>query len=148
MGRNFRNHSSLVDSRESDPRIEGGAMAGSGSEATIGSHPSSFVPRRPPSMGRIAEILAPYCREKGIVRVQVFGSVARGETRPGSDVDLIVTFAPDREPRGLDYFGLPEDMEVLLGVPVDLMTPDTLAEMTNPYRRNSIICDTRELLAL
>ena len=123
-------------------------MAGKASEATIGSHPSSVVPRRPPLMGRMAEILAAYCREKGIIRVQVFGSVARGETRPGSDVDLIVTFAPDREPRGLDYFDLSGDMEVLLGVPVDVMTPDTLAELTNPYRRNSIICDTRELLAL
>ena len=58
MGRISRNHRRLRDSREANSQTEGGVMAGKASEATIGSHPSSVVPRRPPLMGRIAEILA------------------------------------------------------------------------------------------
>jgi len=104
--------------------------------------------KRPPSPERIAEILAPYCRAKGITRLQVFGSVARGQARQGSDVDLIATFDLSRKPRGLDFFAIPDEMEALLGVPVDLLTPEAIADMTNPYRKNSIVADAREILAL
>jgi len=61
---------------------------------------------------------------------------------------LIVTFAPGREPRGLDFYGLPDKIETLLGVPVDILTPEAVAAMTNPYRKNSIVADAREILAL
>jgi hypothetical protein len=104
--------------------------------------------KKPPTPERIAEVLAPFCRERGITRLQVFGSVARGQARQGSDVDLIVTFAPGREPRGLDFYGLPDKIETLLGVPVDILTPEAVAAMTNPYRKNSIVADAREILAL
>lgn len=50
----------------------------------------------------------------------VFGSVARGEQGPGSDVDVLVSFAG---PTRFDtYFGLKDEMEELLGRPVDLVT--------------------------
>ncbi len=104
--------------------------------------------RKPPSLEKIAEVLEPYCRERGITRVQVFGSVARGQARQGGDVDLIVTFAPGREPRGLHFYAIPNQMEALLGVPVQLMTEETLAEITNPFLKNSIVKDAREILAL
>jgi uncharacterized protein len=104
--------------------------------------------KKPPSLEKMAEVLEPYCREKGIIRLQVFGSVARGQARQGSDVDLIVTFAPGREPRSLDFYAIPDQMEALLGVPVQLMTEETVAEITNPFLKNSIVKDTREILTL
>jgi predicted nucleotidyltransferase len=39
------------------------------------------------------------CRQYGARRIRVFGSVARGEERPGSDIDFLVDF-----PRGYDLF--------------------------------------------
>jgi uncharacterized protein len=104
--------------------------------------------KKPPSLEKIAEILEPYCRKIGITRLQVFGSVARGQARQGSDVDLIATFDLSRKPRGLRFFAIPDKMEALLGAPVDLLTPEGIANMTNPYRKNSIIADAREILAL
>jgi predicted nucleotidyltransferase len=54
--------------------------------------------------------------------VRVFGSVARGESDAQSDVDFLVDIETDK--RGFDFFGLLEDLrrdlEVLLGVPVDV----------------------------
>jgi predicted nucleotidyltransferase len=50
----------------------------------------------------------------------VFGSVARGEARPGSDVDLLVDFEPGASL--LDHVGLFQDLEELLGVGVDVVT--------------------------
>jgi predicted nucleotidyltransferase len=104
--------------------------------------------KKPPSLEKIAEILKPYCREKGITCLRAFGSVARGQARQGSDVDLIATFDPSRKPRGLDFFAIPDEMEALLGVPVQLMTDEAVADITNPFLKNAIVKDTREILAL
>ena len=55
-------------------------------------------------------------RERGITAVRVFGSVARGEARSGSDVDLIVEVEPGRSI--LAQAGFQTEVEELLGVPV------------------------------
>ncbi len=44
-----------------------------------------------------------FCRRYGITRLEVFGSVARGEAHEGSDIDLLVTFSPGIQ-LGLDFF--------------------------------------------
>lgn len=52
--------------------------------------------------------------------IKVFGSVARGEDHPGSDVDLLVKFAPDASL--FDQAGLAQDIEDILGVHVDVVS--------------------------
>ena len=58
----------------------------------------------------------------GASNVRVFGSVARNEASPESDVDFLVDIDTDR--RGFEFFGLLEDLrralEELLGCPVDV----------------------------
>ena len=56
--------------------------------------------------------------------VRVFGSVARGQNTPGSDVDLLVNTRPGCSL--LDLGGLLEDLREMLGCPVDLVTEDGL----------------------
>lgn len=56
----------------------------------------------------------------GARRVRVFGSVARGEAQPTSDVDLVVDFEPDRSL--LDHGGLLMDLQDALGCRVDVVT--------------------------
>jgi uncharacterized protein len=65
------------------------------------------------------EVLATAARHK-VVRVRVFGSIARGEAREDSDVDLLVQFAPGASL--LDQAGLLNDLEDLLGCPVDVVS--------------------------
>ena len=55
----------------------------------------------------------------GVQNLRVFGSVARGEDRPGSDVDLLADLPP-----GLSLFGLGRleaELEGILGTRVDLI---------------------------
>lgn len=58
--------------------------------------------------------------------VKVFGSVARGEDRPGSDVDLLVAFAPDASL--FDQIELAQSLEDVLGVRVDVVSEGGLRQ--------------------
>jgi len=60
----------------------------------------------------------------GATNVRVFGSVARGEAQPGSDVDLLVQMEPDRSL--FDLAALVMELEALLGRPVDVMPDDAI----------------------
>lgn len=60
----------------------------------------------------------------GARNVRVFGSAARGDDGPDSDVDLLVEF--EQEHSLLDRIGLIQDLEDLLGRKVQVATEDTL----------------------
>ncbi len=68
----------------------------------------------------------------GVKSLLLFGSVARDEAAPGSDVDLLVEF--DRPVGYFGLFALQDYLEKLLGCPVDLGTPDSL----KPYVKERI----------
>lgn len=85
-------------------------------------------------------MLADYCRQAGITRLEAFGSAARGDAKRGSDVDLIATFSSNP---GLRFFTMEEEMAAILGVPVHLLTRDSVEQMSNPYRRQSILSDAK-----
>jgi uncharacterized protein len=100
----------------------------------------------PPSVEELKSRLAPFCRRHGIARLEVFGSVAQGQARFGSDVDLLITFRADRHP-GLEFFGLQEELEQLLGCPVDLHTRRAAEQDPNPIRRREIFQSVQEIYA-
>lgn len=64
------------------------------------------------------EILAIAAR-RGAHNIRVFGSVARGEARPDSDIDFLVEMDPNRS--ALDLAGLGGDLEDVLGHEVDVV---------------------------
>ncbi len=91
------------------------------------------------------EQLAELCRRYDVVRLEVFGSAARGTdfNSKTSDVDFLVEFDPDSDQPSFDrYFGLIGGLRDALGRPVDLV--DTRA-IRNPYLRVAID-QSRELV--
>jgi hypothetical protein len=60
----------------------------------------------------------------GARNVRLFGSVARGEATPGSDVDFIVEFEPGRSL--LDHIGLIQELETALNRKVEVVTEKAL----------------------
>ena len=76
-------------------------------------------------------------RNYGIRKLALFGSMARNEAHPGSDVDLLVEFDPpvtfDRYMRAKFY------LEDLLQSPVDLVFPETLKERVRPSVEEELI---------
>lgn len=79
--------------------------------------------RRPPQLADVLQRLREReadLRDKGVDALWVFGSVARGDARPDSDIDLLIDFAPDAEPSLLTLSSLQLDLADALGRPVDL----------------------------
>ena len=79
----------------------------------------------------LAEIEA-LCRTHGVKRLELFGSAARGDFKPGrSDLDFMVDFISDDWRGAADrWFGLQEGLEALLGQKVDLVD---LKAAKNPF---------------
>jgi uncharacterized protein len=86
--------------------------------------------------------LAELCRKYGIAELSVFGSAARGEARPDSDVDLLYVRLPGND-LGMSYFSLQEDLEGLFGRPVDLVAKDGLHRVI----RDQVLADAQVLYA-
>jgi uncharacterized protein len=86
--------------------------------------------------------LAELCRKYGIAELSVFGSAARGEARPDSDVDLLYVRLPGND-LGMSYFSLQEDLEELFGRPVDLVAKDGLHRII----RDQVLRDAQVLYA-
>jgi len=62
--------------------------------------------------------------QMGVISIALFGSVARGEAHPDSDIDLLVELAP---PLTFErYTQVNFYLEDLFGCPIDLVLPDTL----------------------
>ncbi|MCB2412403.1 nucleotidyltransferase domain-containing protein [Demequina sp. TTPB684] len=73
--------------------------------------------------------------QHGFRNVRVFGSVARGEDGPGSDIDLLVTFP--RDASLFDIGVLEGELAALLGERIDLVPDDGL----RPHSRDQILAE-------
>ena len=65
-------------------------------------------------------------RASGVVRLSLFGSTARGDARPDSDIDLLATFDDARPLSLLDVIRIENQISDLLGHAVDLIEEGTL----------------------
>lgn len=82
-------------------------------------------------LNRHRDQIAALCRKHGVKKLELFGSAASDDFKPDtSDIDFFFEF--DANPRLISdrYFGLMEDLELLLGRSVDLVSS---RDVRNPY---------------
>ena len=73
--------------------------------------------------------LGRFCREHGIRRLSLYGSMLKGTARADSDIDLLVEFEPGRIPGLLGLAEIEAQLsQMLCGRRVDLRTPNDLSE--------------------
>ena len=129
-------HIALVEPR--DARSAGSGAPGSGRRRKAGAgNRKGAAPAVTPDK------LMEMCRRFHIRKLALFGSAARGELKPESDVDLMVEFEPGRAPSLWDSPVIEEELSALFGNRrVDIVPPEILR---NPYRRKTIERDLKVL---
>ena len=84
----------------------------------------------------IRQAAVPACRKFDVKRLDLFGSLARGEAESSSDVDLLVEFRDSDQKPSKRFFGLLHYLEDVLKCEVDMLT---IAGLRNPYFRRSVL---------
>ena len=97
-----------------------------------------------PSLTISTEELTAFCERWGIKELALFGSAARGELRPESDVDFMIEFKRDAHVGLREYFSLRDELSEMVGRPIDISSKETLR---NPYRSASIMRDLTVIYA-
>jgi hypothetical protein len=89
----------------------------------------------------IKEKIIPLILPFGVSRIAVFGSIARGDESPKSDIDLLITLKPrgQRPATGLKWFGLEDELSRVLGRKVDLISDKALSPYLRPYIEKEMV---------
>jgi len=82
----------------------------------------------------------PDLRARGVRRAAVFGSVARGDGHPDSDIDIMVEIDPEAHPTVFDYADLKDYIASLFDGPVDVVNRDGLKPYVRPSATADAIC--------
>ena len=90
--------------------------------------------------------LASICRRYRVAKLELFGSRARGDARPDSDVDVVVSFEEGYTP-GWELGGLLLDLQELFGRKVDIITRWTLEHEPSAVFRRSVTSRMETLYA-
>jgi len=88
-----------------------------------------------------------FCQKWRIVELALFGSALRPDFGPASDVDVLVTFAPDSHPSLFDLVLMEEELKEIFGRAVDLVSRRGIEGSRNYIRRKAILGSAQVLYA-
>ncbi len=91
--------------------------------------------------------IADFCRRWRVTELALFGSVLRRDFRPDSDVDLLISFAPDARWSLFDLVTMEHELETVFGREVDLVERHAIEQADNYIRRKSILNNTEIIYA-
>lgn len=90
------------------------------------------------SLAELRRLFRPFCEKHRIRRLEVFGSTARGQAAPGSDVDLLVTLDDSKSVSTGDLLEMAGEAEELAGAPVDFVLRTSVEKSPNRFAREEI----------
>ena len=85
------------------------------------------------------DAIAAFCRRWRITELALFGSVLRDDFRPDSEVDVLVTFAPDARCGLFDLVHMQDELEGIFGRRMDLVEKAAVVNSGNYIRRRHIL---------
>jgi uncharacterized protein len=85
------------------------------------------------------ESIAAFCKRWQIKELSFFGSILRSDFRPDSDIDVLVTFSPEAKWNFEDFITMKDELEAVLGHPVDFVEKHLVEQSKNYIRRKHIL---------
>ena len=86
-----------------------------------------------------AVAIADFCRKWQVTEFALFGSVLRHDFGPDSDVDVLVSFAPDVRHSLFDLVHMEDELREMFGRDVDQVTRRAMERSMNAWRRQAIL---------
>jgi len=83
--------------------------------------------------------IAEFCKRWNISELAIFGSALRQDFRPDSDVDILVSFAPEAKVSLFDMVHMQDELKQIFGRDVDLISKRGLENSRNYLRRKAIL---------
>ncbi|MBD2000856.1 nucleotidyltransferase family protein [Leptolyngbya sp. FACHB-541] len=85
------------------------------------------------------EQIQKFCDRWQIIEFALFGSILRDDFRPDSDIDVLVTFAPEAK-RGLsETLQMKDELQIIFGRKVDFIVKAAIERSENWLRRKNIL---------
>lgn len=85
------------------------------------------------------ERIADFCSRWSVTELALFGSVLRDDFGPASDVDVLVTFAPDARTSLFDLVDMEDELSRMIGRKVDLVCKQGIERSHNAIRKKAIL---------
>ena len=85
------------------------------------------------------EQIASFCQHWNVTELALFGSILRDDFHAESDIDFLVTFAPEADWSLLDHAQMQQELIAMLGRKVDLISKRAIERSQNPHRRHEIL---------
>ena len=89
------------------------------------------------------EEIRAFCQKWQITEFALFGSVLRDDFRPDSDIDVLVTFAPNSQRSLFQLVTMHDEIEAIFGRKVDLVNRRSIERSHNYIRRKAILNTAR-----
>jgi len=95
----------------------------------------------------VNEAVRRFCRERGVARLELFGSALRDDFSPDSDVDLLCTLTTEKDEHCslLEWVDMQFKLQEIFGRPVDLVSRWAIERSRNPYRLHAILSTAKPI---
>ena len=91
--------------------------------------------------------IADFCQRWMVVEFSLFGSALRNDFRSDSDIDVLVTFAPNTHVSLFDLVDMEDELKNVFGREVDLVEKESILRSENYIRRKNILENTKVIYA-
>jgi predicted nucleotidyltransferase len=91
--------------------------------------------------------ISDFCRRWKVTELALFGSALRRDFTPDSDLDLLISFAPEARWSLFDLVVMEGELEAMLGREVDLVERAAVEQAENYIRRRSILSSMEVIYA-
>jgi len=91
--------------------------------------------------------IAAFCKRWKVVEFALFGSAVREDFSPQSDIDTLVSFAPQSDWGLFDHIQMKQELKEFFGREVDLITRRALEQSRNALLRSEILSTAKVLYA-